>query len=385
MRVPRAPDDVRLIHIKVIVSSQSGGQREAVGLTSGKLMAMSTYGSIAGTLLATFVLIPYLGIRSTLALFSVSTLLLVAGGVLLFSAMSRGRLALLGLGAASLAFFLTEEHKADNLVAETESTYGTIQVLRAVDEEGDESRIFKPSRVYSHSEVFLDKPLKDQMGLAYLGPGLVFGARSYLVLGVAGGDALLQLKTLAPGASVTGVELDPEALRIAREHFKMPTGEGVTLAVEDARVYLRSTQQKFDYIIVDLFSGDHLPAHCVSQEFFSLVKRRLAPGGIMFVNTNMVEVHAATRLSIPVDAPLPHLHSAILNAGFASVFQNDLFNAGFLYAFTEPLSHAAFQERLRAASQDEQLDVNLRASLAATALLSVPVPAERRQVRPFTD
>jgi hypothetical protein len=105
----------------------------------------------------------------------------------------------------------------------------------------------------------------------------------------------------------------------------------------------------------------------------------------MFVNTNMAEVHVATSLSVPVQAPLPHLHSAILNAGFASVFQNDLFNAGFLYAFTQPLSHAAFQERLRAAAQDEQLDVNLRASLAATALLSVPVPAERRQVRPFTD
>lgn len=36
-----------------------------------------------------------------------------------------------------------------------------------------------------------------------------------------------------------------------------------------------------------MFAGEFILSHCVTSEFFTLVKERLAQDGALFVNTNM--------------------------------------------------------------------------------------------------
>ena len=52
----------------------------------------------------------------------------------------------------------------------------------------------------------------------------------------------------------------------------------------DGRVYMASTKQSFDVILVDAYQGTLVPFHLVTREFFQVLQRKLAPGGVVAQN-----------------------------------------------------------------------------------------------------
>ena len=57
--------------------------------------------------------------------------------------------------------------------------------------------------------------------------------------------------------------------------------------VEDARVYLVRSTERFDLILLDVYANEsYVPPHLVTQEFFQTVKEHLAPGGVLVCNVN---------------------------------------------------------------------------------------------------
>ena len=104
----------------------------------------------------------------------------------------------------------------------------------------------------------------------FLGPG------TGITLGAAGTH---------PGLSVDGVELVPEVARFMR-HFE-PENEGplpkpgVSVSVADARRFVRTTTNRYDVIVADLFHPAHDGAGFLyTSEHFDAVRQRLAPGGL---------------------------------------------------------------------------------------------------------
>jgi hypothetical protein len=160
----------------------------------------------------------------------------------------------------------------------------------------------------------------------------------------------------------------------------------VRLVVEDARMFLREDRSAYDYIVVDVFAGEQLPTHCVTQEFFALAHARLAPGGVLQMNTNLWDFQVLTGLE-PSAPPVPvhHVQSALWRVGFASLFQSDFFENGHLYAFREPTSLEEVRALLESKAQDTALPEDLRATMAIAALHVLPVPDTRRQLRPLSD
>ena len=71
-------------------------------------------------------------------------------------------------------------------------------------------------------------------------------------------------------------------MRAAEDWFGLAvSGE---IFVEDARYYLRRTLQRYDYIILDVFSGESAPGHVLSLEAFQLAHQRINPGGVLAIN-----------------------------------------------------------------------------------------------------
>jgi spermidine synthase len=111
--------------------------------------------------------------------------------------------------------------------------------------------------------------------------------RSVLILGLGGGSAARILRALAPRAEIVGVELDPEVVRAAREHFDLDDVD-VQVVQGDARRYLARTRRQFDAIFEDVFVGnarairkpDWLPT-----PGFARAARHVARGGILASNT----------------------------------------------------------------------------------------------------
>jgi hypothetical protein len=58
----------------------------------------------------------------------------------------------------------------------------------------------------------------------------------------------------------------------------------LTVHTADARSWLRGSAGGYDTIVVDAYRQPYIPFHLVSREFFTLVRNRLTPSGIVAIN-----------------------------------------------------------------------------------------------------
>ena len=111
--------------------------------------------------------------------------------------------------------------------------------------------------------------------------------RRVLVLGVGGGAVINQLNHFIQPDSITGVELDPVHITVAREHFGLNQAN-IELVCEDARHWVDSYQgEPFDLIIDDLFvDGDGEPFRPIDAdvEWFEQLLSMLNPEGTLVFN-----------------------------------------------------------------------------------------------------
>ncbi len=391
-----APPMIALSHVSPFLMrmlSTRAQEPGAVGATAGNLMAVSNVGSIAGTLLPSFVFIPLWGAHRTLGVFIGSMLFIITVGLVLL----RRRTAVVAVasltlvGGVGVPVLMNERAPAPSLAGqevlfEAESQYGNVKILRSTDTDGDERLDYMPSRDYVHSTVYPSRPLKDQFTTAYVNVGLARGARRYLILGAALGGAMGAVLAANPDAQITAVEIDPLVVELAQRHVPSLRSPNVKFVVEDARLFLREDTSQYDYIVVDVFSGEQLPTHCVTQEFFALARARLAPDGVMQMNTNLWDFQVTTGTEDPaLFVSVRHLHSALLHVGFASLFQNDFFEHGHLYAFNQKTDVAQVRQGLTRMALDPRVEPHLRASVGLTALVLFPIDDARRELAPFTD
>ncbi len=123
-----------------------------------------------------------------------------------------------------------------------------------------------------------------------LGNGDIGGARSVLILG--GGDGLAARELLRqPGVQkIVQVELDPAVIELARTTMREANGGSldnprVNVVIGDAMTWLRGPAvDRFDAVLLDLPDPDTpVLGRLYSTEFYALVARALAPGGLMVV------------------------------------------------------------------------------------------------------
>ena len=108
------------------------------------------------------------------------------------------------------------------------------------------------------------------------------------ILGNAGGTTARALGVYYPDAEVDGVELDPAVSRVGRRYFGMGENPRLTVHDADARPFLRSTDERYDLIVVDAYRQPYVPFYLATREFFRLVREHLTPGGIVALNVAAV-------------------------------------------------------------------------------------------------
>jgi spermidine synthase len=114
---------------------------------------------------------------------------------------------------------------------------------------------------------------------------------------------------------VTSVELDAGVLQAGRLHFTPPetlaTFERWELHVDDGKHFLRTTQQRFDLIVVDVPSPLTIQeAYLHSVEFYRLASRRLTPTGVIAVQLSgplQKNNRSPARITAGLQAALPQV------------------------------------------------------------------------------
>ncbi|MCM2269349.1 MAG: fused MFS/spermidine synthase [Thermoanaerobaculia bacterium] len=308
------------------------GRLASLGTTSGRIFALSTAGSLAGTFAASFWWIPAYGSRNTLRIVIVGLVLLgTAGGVRARSRVVRAAAAL-GLAAASL--LAPDPPLPKGIVFAADSPYNTVYV--------EEQRGYRLLRLNSPRSGFHSMQLGGGLttglyyDVLYLAPHLA-GGRDVLVLGMGGGTTVRAYRRFYPGARLTAVEIDPVIVRVANERMGVEPGPDLAVHVADARPFLQGGAEAFDVIEVDVFAGGpYAPFYCLTREFFAAARRRLEPSGLLAMN-----VYAPGGDRTLVEAVI-----ATLGAVFPSVYEQALDEESVLIAFREEIPLATLRERL---------------------------------------
>jgi spermidine synthase len=248
-----------------------------VGITVGKVFALSTAGSIAGVLGTSFWLVPRFGTRVTLEILCAASMAIGAGGL-----MMRRRVAVLLVLPAGLVLAAKAPQAPARVLYTGESVYNRIRV-----EDYDGFRILALNDPHTFQTI---QKLGSESSGYYLdefalGPVIV-AAKNLLVLGMGAGRSIEVSRVVAPELEVDAVEIDPEVVRVAREYFGLPGNDAkLHVHIADARPWLATHAEKWDLVHVDLFQGGpYVPFYLTTVEFFELVRSRMADGGVLMVN-----------------------------------------------------------------------------------------------------
>lgn len=287
---------------------------DQLGRTAGRLFAISTAGSIAGTFATSFWLIPELGTDQVLASAAVALMLAAAAVALVERLALAGALALALAGASvgavvSLApdkggtvagsqlrnwspvYRQQRDEDRSGSLEDTQSGY-TIrhttdsQYHRIAVVEDGESRYLRFDSSFQ-SGMYLDDPFRTRFEYSdYLQLPLAYrpATRRILYIGLGGGSAPKRTWRDFPATRLDVVELDPEVVDVAYEYFDVPRDPRLRIEVEDGRRFLAANDGPWDAIVIDAFYSDSIPFHLATREFLELARSRLAPGGVVATN-----------------------------------------------------------------------------------------------------
>lgn len=107
---------------------------------------------------------------------------------------------------------------------------------------------------------------------------------SALILGLGGGSiATLMTRRWGP-LPITGVERDPEIVRLARGEFGLGALSNLSIVTADAFAWMRANQRRFGAICVDLYQAGKLAHGTLGASFLRDLRRGLAPGAEVTYN-----------------------------------------------------------------------------------------------------
>lgn len=315
---------------------------DGVGTSAGSIYAVSTLGSVIGTLLLGFLLFPLVGSRAILVGLSV-TLLVLGFAATLFQQPDRrvvwaGPLPVLLLALPLPALILGAGRDETGggrfqVRSEVESLYGWVRVIDQPEHHlrlltSDASMIGAASLTTGANQLTYQK-------IVQLIPAMAPSVRRALLIGQGAGHMAMALKQHY-GIDTDTVEIDPAVAHAATHFFGfVPTGE---VRVGDGRYELRRLQGPYDLIIHDCFTGGSEPSHLLTLEALSQLRGLLSARGMLALNfvafAHQGRNPALASVFRTVGAVYPHVSLFVSEPG-------DDFNDFIFLASSQPIALAA--------------------------------------------
>ena len=280
---------------------------DTLGSSAGRIYAVSTLGSVAGTLAVGFLLVPNLSLRQIFFLVALLLFLVSGAGHLLQKHFAASFLNVLLIAMCLLGFFTKEnvtETSTPGLIHHTQSTYGTLEVLESANErllviDGVvHTAIPKAEDIVSKKGYALTQKYYLEL-LPYYNPH----GTNALLIGLGGG--LIQNILCGYGINVQSVEIDSEVVHIARKFFGFE-GE---VWIGDGRYYIQNAKEKYDFVILDAYASDTIPFHMLTKEMFKSIRDILEERGILAINYVGFPQKTITKsLYRTLKTIFPHIH-----------------------------------------------------------------------------
>lgn len=106
-----------------------------------------------------------------------------------------------------------------------------------------------------------------------------------LMIGLGGGSLAKFIHHRLPEARVRAIEVNPQVVAIARQHFEVPfDGANFEVVVTDGAQYVTREDVHADVLMIDGYDAVSYVEALASQTFYADCLRRLRPSGMLVVN-----------------------------------------------------------------------------------------------------
>jgi spermidine synthase len=256
-----------------------------VGGNVGRLTAISTFGSFAGTVLIGYVLIPFMPNALTMYL---TSLLLAVVSLVYFVIWRKAKtpvapVILLVIGAALVGAGGVRHDRVRHGRAEEKfygnSNFGMLQVI-----ENERGRFYLNDYLLQNT---YDPETRQSTSLfTYMLNGLarVYTTNLQDVLCIGLGIGIAPMDFARDGARVDVVEINDAVVPLAQQWFDLRP-EQLNITIGDGRQFLNNCRKQYDAVALDAFLGESSPSHLMTREAFTEMRRVLKPGGVLVINT----------------------------------------------------------------------------------------------------
>lgn len=263
---------------------------ETSAQTVGNLYAISTAGSIIGTFLSGFYLIPFFG---------TNTLLIILVLILIFTSLiiyikELKIIKLFFLSIIIISFYISsitissiyKDSGFLNLI-DVDTAYNRIWIYDSLNKQTGQLVKVMGINNENHSSMFIenDKLVNEYTKYYHLASHFNANFKKTLMLGGAGYSYPKDFLSKYKDATIDVVEIDPKVTELAQKYFKLPKDSRLAIYHEDGRVYLNRTKEKYDVIFGDAFSSRYsLPYQLTTKEAVLKKYEILNDNGVVILN-----------------------------------------------------------------------------------------------------
>lgn len=256
------------------------------GKNAGMMVAVTTVGSVLGSTATPILLLPHIGLMSSLALFVVSLAVSASACTFLanharedrqdnamiskYPAFKNYLMAVLAVGA-TIGFIIT------NKVDTGYQTATTAWFIDNVTVDG-ESAVFIsdfPKRSVSSCWLYDTRQNCSWYGTQAINSVAQTKAKNLLFLGGAGLAIPSEIAYRDPSTNITVIDIDKELPAIVEAHFlKEPIAKNITFVGDDGRGYInRHDHLKYDFMLIDAFSSSYVAGNLYTIEALTKFKQ----------------------------------------------------------------------------------------------------------------
>lgn len=264
-------------------------QREAkgqgVGTTAGQIFFFSTVGSIAGSLLAGFALIPFFGVSGIIIGVGIVLFLLGIIPVTIYGMPRNFTVVTVLLAGGTLLLATSGQPSQGNVLYVRDGLYEKIVI-------GDGTYYGRPARFLKQdtngsAAIFLDSEELAFDYTKYYALHNIFVPKVSRAL-VMGGGAYSIPKALLkdlPDAKIDVSEIEPSLVGLSKKYFGLKDDPRLTHYIEDGRRMLHDSEYRYDLIFSDVYHSMYsIPPHFTTVEFMKLAHQRLTSDGVFIAN-----------------------------------------------------------------------------------------------------
>ncbi len=261
---------------------------ENVGGNVGRLSAISTFGSVLGTVLIGYVLIPFLPNSMTML---ITAGYLMALSMVYFFGWKRKTDSnigpIIGIVLAGLTGFrgvqLEGKSPSDYFVQieRSNSNFGLMQVMEI---DGGLRRYYLND--YLTQNTYDPETGQSTSLFTHMLHGLatIYTKSTDNVLCIGLGVGIVPMIFADEGATVDVVEINDKIVDVGKRHFGLKPDQ-LNITIGDGRYYVNQSRKQYDAVILDAFLGDSSPSHLMTREAFSEMSRVLKPEGVLVINS----------------------------------------------------------------------------------------------------